>query len=325
MSAARSIVVVLTVAASACARPVQHRTAAVPAESAVHRVMKRQVTNAVDAGDGDIRLRTLRERLAVNPGDISLRMELASEYRAKGYPDLALEHYRFASQRQPSDAVQIEIAKTLRSMGLRRAALAELHGDSAVIESWRGILLDEIGEFVGAETHHRAAVAKQPGSDSLHNNLGYNLLLQRRNAEAAAEFRRALEIAPQSPMARNNLALALAADPNQAAEQWRAGGDAAAAHNNLAALYIQRGDYEGARRELQSALAYNKDHPEAIRNLQLVAELEGGSVQLPGQPPSRWRRFGAGFRNVVLGIDPAAPAAQREVPKAGQQQVRSTP
>jgi Flp pilus assembly protein TadD len=291
--------------------------------------MKRQVTNAVDAGEGDVRLRSLRQRLAMNPADMNLRIELAGEYRAKGYPDLALEHYRFAAERQPSDTVQIEIAKTLRTMGLRPEALGELRGDSAVIESWRGIVLDEMGELVRAEAHHRAAVAKQPGSDSLRNNLGYNLLLQRRTADAAAEFRRALEIAPQSPLARNNLALALAADPSQAAEQWRASGDAAAAHNNLAVLYIQRGQYPDARRELRSALAYNKDHPEAMSNLQLVAELEGGSVQLPGRVPSRWKRFGAGFRNVVLGVEPAAPAAragaQPGVPDAGQQQVRSTP
>jgi Flp pilus assembly protein TadD len=326
----RLVVAIVCVAACACARSVQHRTAAaVPADSAVHRVMKRQVTNAVDAGDGDIRLRSLRQRLAANPGDMNLRMELASEYRAKGYPDLALEHYRFAAARQPSDAVQIEIAKTLRAMGLRPEALAELRGDSAVIESWRGIVLDEMGELVRAEAHHRAALAKQRGSDSLHNNLGYNLLLQRRTAEAAAEFRRALEIAPQSSLARNNLALALAADPKQALEQWRASGDPAAAHNNLAALYIQRGQYPDARRELHSALAYSKDHPAAIRNLQLIAELEGGAVQLPGRVPSRWKRFGTGFRNVLLGVEPPAPAARADaqagVPEAGQQQVRSTP
>ncbi|HET8547138.1 MAG TPA: hypothetical protein VFL57_04000 [Bryobacteraceae bacterium] len=299
----------------------QHRGAIVPAESAVTRVMKRQVTNAVDAGDGDVRLRSLRQQLAINQGDVAVRMQLAGEYRAKGYPELALEHYRFAAERQPSDGVQIEIAKTLRSMGLRAQALPELRGDSAVIESWRGILLDEMGEPVRAEAHHRAAVAKDPGSDSLHNNLGYNLLLQRRSAEAAAEFRRVLEIAPQSPLARNNLALALAADPAQALEQWRAAGDPAAAHNNVAALYIQRGQYGAARRELESALAYKKDHPEAIRNLQLVGELEGGSVHLPGRNPSKWKRFGVGFRNVVLGIEPprtAAPSSAQQAASAGQ-------
>jgi Flp pilus assembly protein TadD len=323
MTDARIFAFILCAAAAASAKSVPHPPAATPAESAVTRVMKRQVTNAVDAGDGDVRLRALRQRLALDPADISLRMEIAHEYRMKGYPELALEHYRFAAERQASDAVQIEIVRTLRSMGLRAQALPELRGDSALIESWRGILLDEMGELIRAEAHHRAAVAKQPALDSLHNNLGYNLLLQRRTAEAAQEFRKALEIAPQSATARNNLALALAADPGQAAEQWRAAGDPATAHNNLAALYIQRGQYSDARRELQSALAYKKDHPEAIRNLQLVAELEGGSVQLPGRSPSKWKRFGSGFRNVVLGVEPprtTAPAGPQPPGPAGGQQ-----
>ena len=323
MKVRRWAVVVGCVTAVGCTRSVQHRTAITPADTAVVRVMKRQVTNAVDAGEGDVKVRSLRQRLAANPADIAVRMELANEYRAQGFPELALEHYRFAAERQPSDSIQIEIAKTLRSMNLRAHAAAGLSGDSARIESWRGILYDELGEFARAEVYHRAAVAKQPESDLLHSNLGYNLLLQGKPADAAAEFRRALEIAPQSAVARNNLGLALAADPAQAAEQWRAGADPATAHNNVAALLIRRGQYGEARRELERAIAYNKAHPEAIRNLQLVAELEGGSVQLPGRPRSRWKRFGSGFRKVLLGIESPAPSArtstQPPVPGGGQQ------
>ena len=41
---------------------------------------------------------------------------------------------------------------------------------------------------------------------SLHNNLGYNLTLQGKRSEAAAEFHRALAIDGNSEIARNNLA-----------------------------------------------------------------------------------------------------------------------
>src|SRR5688500_10222235 len=94
-----------------------------------------------------------------------------------------------------------------------------------------------------AEKSYRAAIEKQPGSDALHNNLGYNLLLPGRNQEAAAEFRRALEIAPASVLARNNLGLAMVSDPQDTMLSWQSVDDRASAHNNLAAMLTQKGNY----------------------------------------------------------------------------------
>jgi Flp pilus assembly protein TadD len=48
-------------------------------------------------------------------------------------------------------------------------------------------------------------LALDANRSSLHNNLGYNLTLQGKRGEAAAEFHRALAIDGNSEIARNNL------------------------------------------------------------------------------------------------------------------------
>jgi Tfp pilus assembly protein PilF len=274
--------------------------------------MQQQVVNAVEAGTGDVVVSGLRKRIALNPDDVRSRIELAALYRQAGFPDLALEHYRAAAMRAPDSAeVAILIARTLHEQGLtaeaRRQldAFASVHPTaSAEAWSWVGILADTQGDYASGERSHRAAVQLRDGSDALHNNLGYNLLLQKKNSEAAAEFRRALEIAPGSAFAQNNLGLALAEQPVEAVRQFQSVTDKASAHSNLAAVLIERGEFGAARREIDIALGYNREHPAALRNLQLLAEIDGGSIAVPtGRPESSWRRFVRSLGNVILGPD----------------------
>jgi Flp pilus assembly protein TadD len=294
---------------SSCVKYVQDpsgRTPSAPAlaparRSAVAEAINRQVRNAVDAGDGDVRLTAMRRRIAANPDDLAARIDLAKAYAASGFPDIALEHYRVAAVRFPeSAAIAVELARTLRLMKLPAEARLTLdrfvssHTDApADVLSWLAIIHDESAEYGAAEKYHRAAVEKRPNADSLHNNLGYNLLLQGRNTEAAAEFKQALEIAPQSVVARNNLGVATASDPANAVMQWQRVSDPATAHNNMAAVLIEKGNYAEARRELDRALRYRADHQAALNNLQLVSELDGAAAQLRRAElaNSIWRRF----------------------------------
>jgi Flp pilus assembly protein TadD len=269
--------------------------------TAVAEAISRQVRNAIDAGEGDVRLMAMRRKVALNPDDLPARIELAKGYIASGFPDVALEHYRVAAMRFPDSAeVAVELARTLRAMklpGEARVALEQFvsgHAQApADVLSWLAILHDEANEYATAEQYHRSAVEKRPTSDSLRNNLGYNLLLQGRNAEAAAEFRAALDIAPQSVVARNNLGIATVSDPADAVMQWQRVSDPATAHNNMAALLIEKGNYAEARKELDTALRYRADHQAALNNLQLVSELDGAAAQLRRAEAvnSIWRRF----------------------------------
>lgn len=287
-------------------------------------VFERQIRNAVDAGEGDPRLRALREKMTAQPENLEVRLALARAYKERGLPEVAVEHYRLAAERFPDSVeVQVGLARTLRGMDLRLEAaqtldrfLAGHPAKAAEPVSWLGILRDEIGQWTEGEKAHRAAVALEPRSDSLHNNLGYNLLAQNRNEEAVREFQEALRLNPGSAPARNNLALALATKGDFALREWRKVNDPASAHNNLAAALIEQGRYTDARAQLDIALGYNKRHPAALNNLKLVSELDGRPAEVHLQPPAmtRWERWRSTLLNWFAGPVPgqertAAPAA----------------
>jgi Flp pilus assembly protein TadD len=310
---------------SSSARGQARHTSGVPA------VMDRQVRNAVDLGDGDIRVRRLRERVVRHPDDLKARLELASLYEESGYPELAVEHCRLAAARFPDDpGAVIGLARGLRAARQYGEAAKALSGWSAAhpgmkpqvaadLHSWAGILLDEQGRLSEAEAEFRAAGVQAPERDSIHNNLGYNLLLQGKSQEAAAEFRAALKLEPRSEIARNNLGLALAAaDRGEAVMAWEAVSGPAAAHNNLAAVLMGQGKYDEARVELQRALGVQRDNRAALANVKLLGELSGGTkVELTDWPAATagpqgrtgfWPRIGRGLKRALVG----GPAANKE-------------
>jgi Flp pilus assembly protein TadD len=272
---------------------------------------ERQIRNARDAGDGDYALNLLRQRVAAEPDNVSVRLDLAKAYRDRGYPEVALEIGRLAAARFPESAdAELSLVRDLHALRQPSEAIASLQAfihahppGAPEFESWLGILLDESGQWPSGETHHRKALEMAPLRDSLHNNLGYNLLMQKKNAEAVAEFREALKLNPGSRIARNNLGSALAAgDSAQAVASFQAASDPATAHSNLAAVLIENGNFAGARRELQLALGYNGTHPAALKNLELVARLDGRDATLPAATrETRWHRFKTVFARLVLG------------------------
>jgi Flp pilus assembly protein TadD len=272
-------------ACTSCTHQMQTAQSPIPVP-AVNAVMAREVKGAADAGEGDLELRKLRQRLAANAKDLDARMALARYYAERNLPDLALEHYRLAAAQFPdSIPVTLTLAKSLREMGEPSEALKTLHefADRQPRGSWEvlsleGILEDERGQLAEAEKSHRAAVALAPGQSALYNNLGYNLLSQKKTDAAIAEFRRAIELDPKSEIAHNNLATALAgsgAGSQEALAEWSRSATPAQAHNNLAAVLIGQGRYREARAELATALGLQPNLSSALANLRLVSELDG--------------------------------------------------
>jgi len=272
--------------------------------------MDRQIANAVDLGDGDYVARSLRQRMAAEPDNVAVRLELIKHFTAAGYPGLALEHCRVAAARFPeSPEVQLTLARSLRSMNMTRQAadglaafLAGHPQQSPAYDSWLGIMRDELADWTAGERAHRAALALKDDLDYLHNNLGYNLLRQRRVSEAAFEFRQALKLRPDSEVARNNLAMALAETPGDAVLHLQSVSDAATAHSNLAAMLIEQQRYPEARKELDLALGYNKTHAAALNNLKLLSELDGKPAVVPVKPArTRWGKFRSAVVKVMGG------------------------
>ena len=299
-----------TLACASCTHQVQTASRGV-SQPAVPAVKARRVENAADAGEGDLEARALRRRLAANADDLDARMALAQLYSRRGLPDLALEHYRLAAARFPDSlGAARAFAQTLREMGETPQALKAVEeflarhpGASWEMLSLEGILEDELGRQMPAEAAHRAALALSPGRSALHNNLGYNLLLQGQAEAAAAEFRRAIEIDPRAQIAHNNLGAALAAQSyaGEALAEWQRSGDPAAAHNNLAAVLMEQGHYAEARAELETALGYRRNFPEALANLKLVAEKDGRPAEVPAKRSASKRAKPVGVAASVTG------------------------
>ena len=255
---------IMAILCSSCVQQ-NHVAKAPPAPT----VWERQVRNAADAGDGDVALKALRNRIAAEPNNVAARLDLAAAYRERGYHEVALEVCRLAVERFPQSVeAQFALVRTLFEMKRPADAVAALEAhprQTSEYYSWLGLVLDSTGAWPAGESSHRKAVELAPAQEAPHNNLGYNLLMQKRDADAAAEFREALRINPSSALARNNLGLALAStDTAQAVSNWQAASDPATAHNNMATVWIEKGNWEEARKELAIALGYNRSHPAAL-------------------------------------------------------------
>ncbi|MFN8686502.1 MAG: hypothetical protein ACK50U_10950 [Acidobacteriota bacterium] len=273
-----------------------------------------QARNAMHLGDGDLEIQALRRRLLESPKDIALRRRLAGRFADAGYPELALEHLRLAAEMEPSDfALQLDLCDALQGQGLEtqaRQVLATtlaLPPPAAPLLARAAILSDSLDGPVSAEQLHRRVLALDPVNPDFINNLAYNLMRQNRPLEAASLLRDLLRVRPTHERARNNLALLYASQLNQPAEailHWKAVSGPAAAHNNLAAVYIEKEKWADARAELEKALALRFQFPEALANLRLVAAHTGGTVEVnlkQDNKPSGLSKLAKVFRQVFLG------------------------
>jgi tetratricopeptide (TPR) repeat protein len=271
--------------------------------TAVKAVMDRQVRNAIDAGEGDLAVRALRVKVVEQPADVESRLALAAAYERDGAAELAIEHYRIAAFQYDSERAASRLARALDRLGESEQAVEVLvrycgshERASSSILSELGILEDEMSDLRAGEHYHALALTAAlregaAGQDQLHSNLGYNLIGQKRYAEAEAQLRTALELNPRSVVARGNLALALASSPSasgaridEAILQWQSLSGPAAAHNNLAAVYMEQGRYPEARRELERAIGYDNVNAAAFKNLEALAALDGKPAEVAVAP-----------------------------------------
>ncbi len=250
-------------------------------------VFETQVKNAVLAGDGDQEILALRRRLMIAPDDLAARRQLAAKFDAVGYPDLALEHLRIGRDHAPNDVeLALDLVAKLTEQKLPEQALQvmrELKDIPAAFTGRTAILADRLGELTQGEALHRKSLNASPENVQRMNNLAYNLMQQHKADEAEKILREALRSKPSYELARNNIALLYAtqlAKPEEALSHWKAISGPAAAHNNLAAVYIEAGKWVEAKAELEKALALRFQFPEAIQNLKIVAARTNGTVEL---------------------------------------------
>src|ERR1700736_654286 len=96
-----SVMLALVVALSvSCVHQQTAGKTAAPAPTPLN-AWDQQIRNAVNVGDGDYQLGALRQKVAAEPRNVAVRVELAKAYRERGYHEIALEISLHAVARFP--------------------------------------------------------------------------------------------------------------------------------------------------------------------------------------------------------------------------------
>ncbi len=257
---------------------------AVSRQSSFRPILQQQ-SGAFNPLTDDARVQELQARLKANAADPAARLELAGVFEGYRLYDDAIEQYTQSLRTSFGEQAALGLARCEQASGRVREVIPLLEGfvkerPSASVWNQLGLLYDSVGELSSGERAFRAALEDSAidrvnaAADRLHNNLGYNLLLQKKSEAAEVEFRKALELNASSANTHNNLGIMLArrGELQAALEQFQFAADEATAHNNLAVVLLEAGQYEQSREELVKALALRRNFAPALANFKLVQE-----------------------------------------------------
>jgi Flp pilus assembly protein TadD len=145
----------------------------------------------------------------------------------------------------------------------------------AISENNFGTALQEQGGLDEAAAHYRRAIEIKADYAPAHNNLGAVLRAQDRVEDAIKHYEEALRLYEDYPTARHNLAAALRARGNDRAS----GGMLEAAITDLQRAVLLRPEDPAARYDLATALLEAKRHAEAISHFRSVLDLKPDTVE----------------------------------------------
>ena len=209
-----------------------------------------------------------------------------------------LDKLAAAHKADPANAAAaIAYANALRTSGAKTDALAVLAtsaktkpGDRQLALE-RGLLALELGDAAAAEAHLRAAHDPKAPDWRLHSALGAALASRGKQAEAQAQFAKALTLAPDHPSVLNNLALSYALDGKTAeaekllrkAAALKAMTDGSRLDQNLALVLGLSGKYAEARAAAETQLPAAK----ASDNVAYLKQLAGARAATAAIGPAR--------------------------------------
>jgi len=225
--------------------------------------------------DSDRALALLEAQEKRTPDSLATEALTAATAQAAGKFDLALaELQKMAAQNPKSADVQIRIAALQRKQGNLLAAVEayqrarqldpQRKGISAAIANTQG----ELGDTAGAIENYRKALAESPDNAAILNNLAYVL------AESGGDLKEAsrlvtegLRKAPDSPSLKDTLGWVELQQGNTAAalplfsSLARKQPDNVTFRYHYAMALFRSGDRDGAKRELETALAKQPPPP----------------------------------------------------------------
>lgn len=232
----------------------------------------------------DERLKTALAQLVLTPTAQAHR-QVALEYRRLRVMDHAQEHFAAAVKLDPKDVVSRDgMARIWRDWGFPNMALPEARRAvadaprSATAANTLGTVFQALGKFDEAKRWYWRAVTLDAAAWYALNNLCYAEIMTRQ-PYAISMCERAVVAAPDSAIARNNMALAHAAsgDLDGARTWFRRATNTATADYNYGILMMSARKYRDAQEAFRSALLADPDSTLAAaraRQARLAADTE---------------------------------------------------
>jgi tetratricopeptide (TPR) repeat protein len=216
---------------------------------------------------------------ATMPGDLDLAWLLGSALIQLGHSEEGLRRIDKVAETAHSADAYLLAAQT--RLGLTEYDLARRDLDSAEglnpglagLQTLRGMLLEQTGDYAGALVALTNALEENPQDFYAHFYLGAVLYFRRDLKEARAHLAKALLLRPSSPEAHYELALVLRAD-----------GDSDGALKNLLVVVRENPGWLQPHIEL-SALYYRLHRPdEGAKERQIVDRLSAEHREPPSAP-----------------------------------------
>ena len=209
-------------------------------------------------------------------------MRTAMEYRRVGILDRAYFYLTQAINADPTDAAAYDQrARIWRDWGFPHLGYGDayqaikLAPRSAAAANTLGTLFQAADNPAAARIWYEKALSLEPTAAYALNNLCYVAVL-RADDRAIVTCRQAIEAAPDSQVAHNNLGLAYAAadDFSRAYLEYAAGGDRAQALYNLGITFMARRQYGKATEAFTDALRLKPHMPQLGERLRQASVLD---------------------------------------------------
>ena len=178
---------------------------------------------------------------ATNRQRFQVHLDFGQISKAQGNLDAAVLEYQDA----------LTVAESRGRDGFRPA-------DQALAHRRMAGAFDRLGKFAQAEVHYKKAVGLSPKDPKIWNDAGYSYYLQGRLTDAERTLKTAMKLSPDDERIRVNLGLTLAAlgRTEEAQPLLSVSNGDAIGHANLGYLLAASGQFDLARRQYETALAY---------------------------------------------------------------------
>ena len=133
-----------------------------------------------------------------------------------------------------------------------------------------GVAYDQKGDFAAASYAYKMALQLNPSHSYIYNNLAYALILQGKNKEAIDSLKQAIADGSDSTVTHNNLGLAYAFSGrfDLAMKEFEYTGNSSFAHELLAKMQYEKGNFEKAKKYYKEALAIDPDSASSQKGLE---------------------------------------------------------